>query len=158
LNGDSAPDRAIFNPAGVPGTGSDVTPLETSAASPWGAGYVVGYLADNPTAQYIVAGEGVATNSSRNTLKLRPINTWDITLLKRIAITERYRFEFAAQLFNAFNHPNWVPGSLNQITSISRTSQGQRNNFIPSKPNFNDPMASWPSNARTMQFSLKFIF
>src|SRR5262249_44844615 len=27
LNGDSAPDRALFNPNGVPGTGSNVTPI-----------------------------------------------------------------------------------------------------------------------------------
>jgi hypothetical protein len=51
LNGDSAPDRAIFNPAGVKGMGSDVTPLFNSS------GYAVAYLAKNPNAQYIVAGQ-----------------------------------------------------------------------------------------------------
>jgi hypothetical protein len=158
LNGDPAPDRAIFNPAGVPGTGSDITDLVTSAASPFGAGYTVGYVADNPNAQYIAAGYGALANSSRNTLHLNPINSWDMTLLKRIAITERYKVEFAAQLFNAFNHPNWVPGSLNTVNSVSRTGQGERNNFIPYATNFNTPQTSWPSNARTMQFYMKFIF
>ena len=32
-NGDAAGDRAILNPAGVPGTGSDVTPLKNSAGN-----------------------------------------------------------------------------------------------------------------------------
>jgi hypothetical protein len=152
LNGDSAPDRAIFNPAGVRGTGSDVTPLLNSG------GYAVAYLADKPNAQYIVAGEGALANSSRNTLQMNPINSWDLTLLKRISITERYKVEFAAQLFNAFNHPNWVPGSLNQVNSVSRTDQGERNSLIPNKPNFNSPEATWGSNPRTMQLYLKFIF
>ncbi|HKN35832.1 MAG TPA: carboxypeptidase regulatory-like domain-containing protein [Terriglobales bacterium] len=158
LNGDSAPDRAIFNPAGVPGTGSDVTPLLTSAASPLGPNFVVGYVADNPNAQYISAGYGTLSTSSRNTLHMNPINNWDMTLLKRIAITERYRFEFAAQLFNAFNHAQWVPGSVNTVSVISRTGQGERNYFIPTASNFNVAKASWPSNARSMQFYLKFIF
>ena len=158
LNGDSAPDRAIFNPDGVTGTGSDVTPLVTSAASPFGAVFVVGYLADNPNAQYITAGYGALANSSRNTLHMNAINNWDVTLLKRISLTERYRFEFAAQLFNAFNHPNWVPGSLNTVYPTSRTGQGERNYLIPNKSNFNVASATWPSNARTMQFYLKFIF
>jgi hypothetical protein len=158
LNGDSAPDRAIFNPAGVPGTSSSVTPLVTTAASPLGANMIVGYVAVDPNAQYISAGYGTLANSSRNTLKMNPINNWDMTLLKRINITERYKFEFAAQLMNAFNHAQWVPGALSTVNSISRTDQGERNYFIPTASNFNNAKASWPSNARYMQFYLKFIF
>jgi len=152
LNGDSAGDRAIFNASGAGGTGSGVTELTNTA------GDVVAYLADNPNAQYIVAGEGALSNVGRNTLQMNPINSWDFTLLKRISLTERYKVEFAAQLFNAFNHPNWVPGLLNQVDSVDRTDQGQRNSLIPDKQNFNSPQATWGSNPRTMQFYLKFIF
>src|SRR5207247_5544593 len=52
LNGDSNTDRAVLNPAGVKGTGSDVTALTNTA------GRTVGYLAKNPNAEYIVAGVG----------------------------------------------------------------------------------------------------
>jgi len=152
LNGDSAGDRVIFNASGAGGTGSGVTELTNTA------GDVVAYLADNPNAQYIVAGEGALSNVGRNTLQMNPINSWDFTLLKRISLTERYKVEFAAQLFNAFNHPNWVPGLLNQVDSVDRTDQGQRNSLIPDKQNFNSPQATWGSNPRTMQFYLKFIF
>ena len=62
LNGDSAGDRAFLNPSGVKGTGSGVTPLLNTA------GDTVGYLADNPNAQYIVAGPGALATSGRNTL------------------------------------------------------------------------------------------
>ena len=47
LNGDSATDRVIVNPAGVAGTGSGVTALTNSS------GQTVAYLATNPKAQYI---------------------------------------------------------------------------------------------------------
>src|SRR3984893_16460730 len=66
LNGDSAGDRAIFNPSGVSGTGSGVSALK--AVSGPNAGQVVAYLANVPTAQYIVAGSGALANSGRNTL------------------------------------------------------------------------------------------
>src|SRR5207248_3306766 len=52
LNGDAAADRAIFNANGTAGVGSDVTALKNSG------GATVAYLADNPNAQYIVAGPG----------------------------------------------------------------------------------------------------
>jgi hypothetical protein len=179
LNGDSAGDRAIFNASGVAGIGSGVTPLCTSGLpsfaycgendydpkkGPPGPDnfysypFLVGYSADNPNAQYIVAGQGALSNVGRNTMQMNPINSWDFTLLKRFAITERYKVEFAAQMFNAFNHPNWVPGLLNQVDSTDRTDQGQRNSLIPDKTNFNSPKATWGSNPRTMQFYLKFIF
>src|SRR6185312_10793124 len=70
LNGDTAGDRAVFNPNGVPGTGSDVTALCKSTLTPGavcGLGpafdpvtnaqtrpdstpFIVGYLANNGNA------------------------------------------------------------------------------------------------------------
>ena len=52
LNGDSAGDRTIINPAGDPHLGSDVTALTNSN------GDVVAYLATTPNARYITAGVG----------------------------------------------------------------------------------------------------
>ena len=70
LNGDSV-DHVILNPAGVPGTGSDVTALKNSA------GATVGYLANNPNAQYIVAGIGALATAGRETLPTRRIDNVD---------------------------------------------------------------------------------
>jgi hypothetical protein len=152
LNADSAPDRAIFNPNGVPGTGSGVTPLTNSN------GDIVAYLANNPNAQYIVAGLGALANSGRDTLRTPPINNWDVTLAKHFNITERQRVDFSFGMFNAFNHPQFTTGSLNQVNSISRTSTGERNFFIPNKSNFDNPKLSWPSNARTAVVALRYSF
>jgi hypothetical protein len=150
LNGDSAPDRAIFNPNGVPGTGSTVTPLTNSA------GDVVAYLADNPNAQYIQAGKGALANTPRNSVLTPRTNNWDLTLVKRIKATEKTSFEFAANAFNVFNHSQFIPGSPNQVNSIGLT--GVTNFVRLNGGNFNDPSAVFPNNARTMQLVAKFIF
>jgi hypothetical protein len=151
LNGDAAPDRAIVNPAGVRGTGSDVTALTNTA------GYTVAYLANNPNAQYIRAGYGAYATSSRNTLVTPPTNNFDITASKHFRFGERYRVDFLAQAFNLFNHPQFIPGSINDIVSIGVTGPA-RNNFIPSSSIFNQPRFNFSSNPRGMQLALKFSF
>jgi len=170
LNSDGAGDRTIVNPGGVPGTGSDVVQLCNSSL-PSGhlcngdpdptfdpSPFVVGYQAVNPSAQYIIAGVGALANAPRSTLVTPPINNWDITLVKHIAVTERVRIEVMAGFLNALNHPQYVTGSVNQANEISVTGQGQRNYFIPNASNFNNARLSFPSNARTAQLGLKFSF
>ena len=152
LNGDNAADRSIVNPKGIKGTGSDTVALKNSA------GATVGYLALNPTAQYIRARPGALSNGSRNTLQINPIDNIDLNILKRIGITERFKFEIAAQFLNLFNHPQFIPGSINQINSIGVTDGTTKNYLTPGKDNFNKPELTFPSNARTMQLSAKFIF
>jgi hypothetical protein len=169
LNGDSAGDRTILNPNGVKGTGTGVTPLCTSAvatcpatltdanANPAG---VVGYLATNPNAQYITAGYGALATVGRNTLQLNPINDVDMTVLKRITITERFRVEFRASASNLFNHAQYVGGFINDVAPIP--SPGfigpQKNMLLPDNPNFNNPSAVFSSNPRTLQLALKIFF
>ena len=172
LNGDSAGDRTIFNAAGVPGTGSGVTPLCTSAkpaGEPCGAPdpnnpsynpnlYVVAYKASNPNAQYITAGRGALTTTGRNTLPTRPIDNLDVTAGKRFNFTERTRLEFQAQFLNVLNHPQYTPGLLNQVDSIGFTGAAATNYLKPSNAIFNQPNLAFPSNSRTLQMALKFIF
>jgi hypothetical protein len=152
LNTDGAGDRVIINPSGVKGTGSDTTPLTNSN------GDIVAYLAVDPNAQYITARTGALATSGRSTLQTPHINNWDVTLVKHFAITERVRIELMAGFLNAFNHPQFVTGSINQANSISVTGQGQRNYLIPTASNFNNAKLSFPSNARQTQLGLKFTF
>ena len=151
MNGDSAGDRAIYNPAGVPGTGSGVTPLLNSA------GQTVGYVAVNPNAQYIQAQAGALATISRNTLALPHINNWDMTIVKRLNITERQSFEFQAQALNLFNHAQYVPGYLNLINSLGYTGD-QINMLKPQSSTFNQPQKYFSNQPRTMQLVLKYSF
>jgi hypothetical protein len=159
LNGDSAGDRAIINPAGVPGTGSDVTALTNRA------GNVVAYLADNPSAQYIRAGAGALATSGRNTLATRPTNDWDIATYKDISITERFKFRLGAQFANIFNHPQYLPNTnpgtgfgVNDVTSFTTVAGSYLNYLTPGNPSFNNPKSVFASNARTIAITAKFTF
>ena len=168
LNGDSAPDRPVFNGAGVSGTGSGVIPLCNSSVAPGScpttvsaaaanpAG-VVGYVAQNSNAQYILAGYGARGTAGRSTLKLQAINDIDITLSKNLNITERFKVQFMGQAFNLFNHPQYVGGYLNDVQPASFTGS-ERNMLIPTSSSFNQPQDVFSSNPRTLQLVLKFIF
>lgn len=151
LNGDSAGDRPVFNPNGTPGVGSGVAPLLNSS------GDTVAYLANNPNAQYIVAGPGALSTTGRSTLKLDAINNWDVTVSKRISLTERYRIEFQVQAFNLFNHAQYVGGYLSDVASIGFTG-AERNMLVPNNADFNNPSSVFSSNPRNLQLALKLFF
>jgi len=152
LNGDAAGDRVIFNPAGIKNTGTDVTALKNTG------GATVGYVANDPTAMYIRGGAGALATVGRNTLLTRPINNFDMTAVKRFSLTERYKIEFSANAFNLLNHPQFVPGYINDIASIGYTGSGVSNYLTPGNTNFNKADQTFASNARTLQLGLKFKF
>jgi len=179
LNGDAAGDRSIFNAKGVSGAGSDITPLCTSALPGFATcgendfsakngppgpknfdsrPFMVAYLASNPNAQYITAGQGALANTGRNTLQTRPISNLDVTAAKRFSLTERMHLEFQAQFLNVLNHPQFTPGFANRVDSIGFTGSAPTNYLTPSNAVFNQPERAFPSNSRTLQLALKFIF
>jgi hypothetical protein len=165
LNGDSgaAIDRPIVNPNGVKGTGSDVTPVYSTTLSPLCQApattcpqNLVGYFASTPNTQYVVAGEGTLPNASRNTLPIRPIDDVDLSLSKRINFTERLALQFQAQAFNVLNHPQYIPGTLDNISSPGFTTT--YNFQTVSNAAFNQPGLSFNSNARSLQLAAKLSF
>jgi hypothetical protein len=91
-------------------------------------------------------------------LLTKPINNFDATVVKRFAITERFRLEFSANFFNALNHPQYIPGSLNDVRSFGITATGVSNYLTPGNTNFNQADQTFPSNARVMQLGLKVKF
>ncbi|MEP6715104.1 MAG: carboxypeptidase regulatory-like domain-containing protein, partial [Terriglobia bacterium] len=154
LNGDSAADRTIINPAGQDGTGSGVKALTNAA------GYTVAYLATNPNARYIKAGSGAFANGGRNTLPGRPIDNVDLNLLKNFSYGERYKLQFAGTLFNLFNHAQFIPGFPGRVDNpnVLNTGGAIRNYLTPGNAHFNDPEYVFSSNPRNIQVSVKLIF
>jgi hypothetical protein len=152
LNGDSgsAIDRAIINPLGKKGTGSGVTAITNSS------GATIGYTANNPLAYYIQAGPGTLPNAHRNTLPLRPINNWDLSLYKRFTLRERYGLEIGIQAWNVMNHPQYIPGSVDTVNGPSFTSS--YNVQTVSNAFFNHPEKEFLNNSRNMQLSGKINF
>jgi hypothetical protein len=176
LNGDAAGDRAIFNASGVPGTGSDVTPLCNSitlaaqypgiACDPFNTtNAVVGWSVNNPNAQFIRAGYGAITNTGRNTLATDHTNNVDLAVYKDINFTERFKFRLGGQFANVFNHAQYLPGTnpgiglgVNDVTSFNTITTSYTNYLTPGNKNFNNPKATFASNARTIGIVAKFLF
>jgi hypothetical protein len=173
LNLDSAGDRALFNPTGMKGTGSDVTGL-TATAGP-NAGSVVAYQVNNPNAQFIRAGLGAALTGGacangvcpigRNTLQTPGTNNIDLGIYKDLNITERMKFRFGAQFANIINHPQYIPGSnpgqglgVNDVNGFSSVGTSYKAFITPGKASFNVPQSVFASNARGIALVAKFTF
>jgi hypothetical protein len=161
LNGDTAGDRAFVNGHGNPGVGSGTTALMNSA------GQTVAYLANNPNARYITAPLGTLPNGGRNTGRLPPIDDVDVTLAKNFSVTEKFRIQFAARVFNLFNHPQYVGGFISDVAPAGTALPGTNNNptttlvhnfLIPTSSIFADPSQAFSSNPRQMSLSMKVIF
>jgi hypothetical protein len=167
LTGDSTGPRALINPTGgVPGTGSDVTPVTNGTTCPASGGTtpatcpqnIVGYEAINPNAQYIRGGIGALTDIHKNTIPMNPINNWDVTLLKRIPAGERLNVEMQLQAYNVFNHQQFIPGSLRSVNAVSQSGTTVLNMLTPGNAIFDQPKAVFSSNPRTMQATVKVVF
>jgi hypothetical protein len=152
LNADSAGDRAFINPAGQANVGSGVTPLMNSA------GNTVAYLATNPNARYIEAGEGTLPNGGRNTGQLPPINDIDMTIAKSFNFTEGKKLQFSARFINILNHPQYVGGFLSDVAPIGQSSDAVHSFLEPQSAIFMQPSQAFSSNPRQLQLALKLIF
>jgi Carboxypeptidase regulatory-like domain len=65
-----------------------------------------------PLAAALANGTPTFGNSGRNILWGPGLADWDVALIKRTQITERYALEFRAEAFNLFNRPNFgLPAS-----------------------------------------------
>jgi hypothetical protein len=129
--------------------------------------FLVGYSANNPKAQYIVAGAGALATGGRNTLATQPTNDFSLATYKDINITERVKFRIGAQFANLLNHPQYIPGSnpgqglgVNDVTSFitGPNSTSYLNYLTPGNAIFNNPKAVFASNARTIGLVAKFTF
>lgn len=158
LNGDTAGDRTIINPNGAAHTGTSVYGLDAqgNVITNLTAPNIVAYVANNPNARYVVAGYGALANAGRNTEPTRPINNVDITLIKRFTFRERLGLQLQGQAFNLFNHPQFIPGSINDVLTVS--TAGLTPYVSPRFATFNNPEAFFASNARVVQVVAKFTF
>jgi len=153
LNGDNAGDRAILNPAGTEGVASSVRALTRTD------GQVVGYVAHNPNARYLQTGDGAISNIARNTFRMPGINNFDISVFKNFRVGEgSKRFQLRADFFNAFNHPQYVPGSVNTVDPVATTAVTQLNTVFPLTPDFGKADHVFSANPRVIQVSGRFSF
>jgi len=165
LNGDSASDRAMVNPSGVAHTSSDVYGLDRlgnriSISAPTSQiNQVVAWVATNPNARYIRAGYGVLPNGGRNTEPTRPIDNFDLTVMKRFHLSERFHVEVAAQAYNLLNHAQFVPGFIDYVNAVSTAfTPGVHSYVTAGNRSFANAEATFSSNPRVMQLFTKLVW
>lgn len=174
LNGDNAADRVIVNPNGLDNTGSGVRAVCKGAGAcnpnnPADRARVVGWLAENPNARYITAGQGTFANAGRNTLHLPGINNFDLAVAKRFRAGEVTSVEFRGEAYNAFNHAQYTPGWVNSVSPRPRVTGSDITMLIPGaagasnanglgNPSFMRPDQAFQSNSRVLQLVLRLSF
>ena len=168
INGDAAGDRTIINLSGVRDTATAIHGINSSGQTVCGTGTttpcnsgantatVVAYVADNPNAQYVQAGRGAKTNAGRNTVSLPIINNLDFSVFKAFRLTESTKIQFRVDMFNAFNHAQFVPGSVNGVQPVGQT--GVLGLVTAGSDQFNRPDLAFTSHPRVIQLALRFNF
>jgi len=92
------------------------------------------------TSAFAVSAPYTYGNLGKNTLIGPSLQTWDFGLFKNIRVTEKTRFQFRAELFNAFNNVNYS----NPSATLGNSGFGQ--------------ISSTATEQRQIQFGLKYIF
>jgi hypothetical protein len=147
-------DRPSFNPNGIrnlrafPITDAQgfilryIDPSTGQTIDPNTAMYIV-----NPTYTPGLAGSVVRFgNLGRNTETSFGINTTNLTLLKRTRVSEKVYIDARAEMFNAFNHPQFGAGSTLAGSTTNATTWMQPIN----------PTSS--GGAREIRYQVKLVF
>lgn len=165
-NGDAAADRTIINLGGDKKAGSTVTALlktctsfkDDGTCAQSAASRTVGYVADNPNAYYIQAKAGARATAGRNTYRLPGINNLDFSIFKNFALTETAKIQVRADLFNAFNHAQYVPGSVNGVEATGTTGALNINTIGANSAQFLQAGRVFSSHPRIIQLALRLNF
>jgi hypothetical protein len=167
---DAAGDRALLNPNGSGRTGTRANYVLRSPATgatsiatgidDYGSqdSQVVGYVAADPKARFVVAMPGTPDDGKRvgrNTIRTLGLNNWNLSLFKSFRLDEARQLQFRAEFFNAFNHRQYSLGLPSYEQSLDNALSSTYANV--SALQFLDA-SQFSGGSRTMQLSLKFIF
>ncbi len=106
----------------------------------------------NPAA-FSLPGVGQLGSLGKGSIRGKPINNLDFSVNKNWKVTERYNIQFRAEMFNAFNHPNFngFQNSINFQGNITLPNFG-------SVTNGSFGTLSNTTSHREIQFGFKFSF
>jgi hypothetical protein len=92
--------------------------------------------------------EGTFGDAGRNIIRGPGLQNWDLSFIKQFPVHEQMHFEFRAEFFNIWNHPNLT------FTDVTTTDENFSTELGTAQ--FGFPTASLPP--RLIQFALKFYF
>jgi len=168
VNGDTAGDRTILNPAGVGLTGSVVDPvcndgtggatrIVTASSKACPSANTVGYVAEIATARFIQAGVGTKANAGRNTVSSPGLNIWNMSMFKTNKLTEQASLQFRFQTYDTFNHRNYsvgLPTNNGAIDSANNTNPLNGGYIFVTSPTFLNKF-SFDGGSRTLELGIK---
>ena len=99
------PGRPNYNPNGIFAKDPVTGDLRTFSIPTNGTGIVVAPLGPNGILANSMPGGG---NLGRNTFRGPSFYNWNVTLLKKITINERWRMQLRSDFVNAWNHNNFA--------------------------------------------------
>jgi hypothetical protein len=158
LNGDTAGDRTVINPAGTQGVSSTVRGIDINGNTTTNNALIVAYVANNSNARYVQAGLGARANGGRNTLRLPGINNLDLSVSKNFNLRESLKAQFRADFFNFTNTPQFIPGSLRGVNPIATSGAAVTQVNTAGNPLFNTPQRIFSGNPRIIQLALRLDF
>ena len=124
-------------------------PLQGTSDSPYNRINPAGFLPPQPGS--------VGLDSGYNYMRNPGLNNWDLTLQKTIPLKERLRMELRADVFNAFNHPqfNGINSTIN-FASPNSTTPVPSSLFPTNLTGFGTVTGTAP--ARIAQVMARFVF
>jgi hypothetical protein len=169
-NGDTAGDRGVLNPFGTSLKGSDVFPVcaniggttslagDTVANGGACAGPTIGYLAADPTAKYVIAGPDVKATIGRNSFRSPGFGVMNLSLGKKVKLTESAYFQLKADFYNVLNHQNFTISNANVFSTSGVTAATTNAGYVAiADPNFLNPKIFTGGN-RQVNLTAKFVF
>ncbi|MGH9667582.1 MAG: hypothetical protein ACRD9L_24440, partial [Bryobacteraceae bacterium] len=66
-----------------------------------------------------------------------------------------FQLDLAGQAFNLLNHPQYVPGSVDNVALTNTYTSGALSYVTAASTRFNDPTYAFGSTPRTLQITAK---
>jgi hypothetical protein len=167
-------DRPLRNPINnnvraVPSIATATTnPCSVTVGATYYRNPDAGNVCINPAnAEYVglLAGTGTAIgvfgNAPRNSERSPGINNTNLNITKRTRISESKSIEFRVEMYNVFNHPQFIQSPSNVLANVfgflgtgisSVVTGGVDGRFL------NPDTATTDSSARAVRYQIKFIF
>ena len=79
-----------------------------------------------------------------------------MAIYKHFNVTERMRLDLSGQFLNIFNHPQFVPGSLDNTAPVNTFTSSSLAYASAASPNFNNPSLVFSSSPRVIQVLARF--
>jgi hypothetical protein len=180
-NGDSAGDRAVFNPNGTGHFSGDVFPVcegaggvtyvgttsflsapfngcNANGSAPFGFDPAIGYTPVNTGDRYLIAGSGALSTVGRNSVTTPGFGTLNLSVYKTTQISENKSLQLQAQFFNVLNHPNYSLSNGNVFSNAGVTTATTTPGYaLPFDPNFLNPKL-FSGGIRSITLGVKLFF